>query len=125
MDECQFIHEIFVRLTEEKVRLEFDEFPHHIDLLSESFRLSNLLCKTFSSELTNIRCSIDLSFLFKSIIDYLGYEELGNEFEEYFYQLCQDSDWKIRSTLPMTIIDVRFLLIKNVEMIFRSFSLAT
>lgn len=72
-DEFQFIHELFVRLVDEK---------------------------NYSD------CRISCAKNFSSIIDFLGYEELGNEFEEYFYRLCRDGDAKIRSTMPLTIIDL-------------------
>lgn len=58
---------------------------------------------------SNRMISIFELFSFQSIIDFLGYEELGNEFEEYFYRLCRDGDAKIRSTMSLTIIDVCFL----------------
>ena len=113
MDEGQFIHELFVRLIEEKVGKRLDFSSLHLPLsLSESSRLSIPLCKTFFRQST-VRSyrPIDVRVLFQSIIDYLGYEEMGNEFEENFYQLCQDTDWKIRSTMPLTIIDVSFVFV--------------
>ncbi|CAF3920027.1 unnamed protein product [Rotaria magnacalcarata] len=76
VDEYQFIHEAFLRLSQEKQHPE-----------------CRLACATH----------------FSSVIDYLGPDELTNGLEELFFELCNDNDTKVCSTMLSTIINDFFL----------------
>ncbi|CAF4699562.1 unnamed protein product [Rotaria sp. Silwood1] len=80
IDECKFVHEIFLRLSQEK------NFPE---------------------------CRLSCAKHFSSIIDYLGHDELSNELEKLFSDLCNDKDSKICSIMPSTIINLTKLYDNN------------
>ena len=52
-------------------------------------------------------------FMYQSVIDYLGPDELTNRLEELFFELCKDNDTKICSVMLTTIINVS--KIKNLK----------
>ncbi|CAF2512648.1 unnamed protein product [Rotaria sp. Silwood2] len=80
IDECKFIYEIFLRLSQEK------NYPE---------------------------CRLACAKHFSSIIDYLGHDELANELEKLFSDLCNDKDTKICSTMLSTIINLTKLYNNN------------
>ncbi|CAM4747455.1 unnamed protein product [Rotaria magnacalcarata] len=82
VDEYQFIHEAFLRLSQEKQHPE-----------------CRLACATH----------------FSSVIDYLGPDELTNGLEELFFELCNDNDTKVCSTMLSTIINLTKLCDDNKE----------
>ncbi|CAF3653364.1 unnamed protein product [Rotaria sordida] len=58
-------------------------------------------------------CRLACAKHFSSIIDYLGHDELTNELEKLFLDLCHDNDTKICSIMPSTIINLTKLYNNN------------
>ncbi|CAF0929553.1 unnamed protein product [Rotaria sordida] len=105
LDLTKFVKTVALRLSDlchELIIFQIDEYKFIYEVF---LRLSQE--KNFPE------CRLACAKHFSSIIDYLGHDELTNELEKLFLDLCHDNDTKICSIMPSTIINLTKLYNNN------------